>query len=384
LLIASLLCSSLIAHCFLAAHRSLLFFHSLLFAHHSLLVAHCFYMTIINPIRYPAWDRSVLELPGHSVFHSASWARVLHESYHYTPCYFAQHNNNELVAALPLMEIRSPITGCRGVSLPFTDSCPPLIRNADDSEFLFQEAFLYGQKAKWKYIEFRDNENFSKNKKIFSRYYTHTLDLTPGEQNLYNNLKSTTRRNIKKARKQEVRVHISQSADSLNEFCRLNCITRKKHGVPPQPDKFFKKIHEHIFQKDQGFVALAMVNEKPIAGAVYFHFGKSAMYKYGASHPDFLSLRPNNLVMWEAIKWYTGQGFSTLNFGRTDPENQGLLQFKRGWNPVESQLEYIRYNLNTRTFETAGKGSKHAEKIFSKMPVFLLKRIGQILYKHAG
>jgi lipid II:glycine glycyltransferase (peptidoglycan interpeptide bridge formation enzyme) len=341
-------------------------------------------LKIINPIQYPDWDSFVMEFPWCSFFHTASWARVLHESYQYTPCYFAQYNNDEMVAALPLMEIKSPITGCRGVSLPFTDNCPPLTRNADNSEFLFQEAFQYGEKAKWKYVEFRDSGNFSENKKIFSRFYTHTLDLTPGEQNLYNNLKSTTRRNIKKARKQEVRVHISQSADCLREFCRLNRITRKKHGVPPQPDKFFQKIHEHIFQNSQGFVALAMVNQKPIAGAVYFHFGKAAMYKYGASHPDFLSLRPNNLVMWEAIKWYTGHGFHTLNFGRNDLENHGLLRFKRGWTPKESQLKYIRYNLNTQTFETSKNNSKHTWKMFKKLPIPLLKLIGRVLYKHTG
>jgi lipid II:glycine glycyltransferase (peptidoglycan interpeptide bridge formation enzyme) len=339
---------------------------------------------MIDPTDWPDWDSFVVQFPNHTVFHSSAWARVLQKSYNYTACYFAVSDNTSLSAALPLMEIRSPFTGKRGVSLPFTDSVSSLTRNAGNAEHLFQEAVQHGQKAGWKYIELRDAGKFAADQKLFGRYCTHDLDLIPGEQKLYNNLRNSTRRNIKTAQKQGVRIHISRSADCLKEFCRLNCITRKKHGVPPQPDKFFQKVHEHLLLKNQGFVALAMYRQKPIAGAVYLHFGKSALFKYGASHPDYLFLRPNNLVMWEAIRWYAGRGFRTMNFGRTDPENKGLLQFKHGWNPVESQLGYVRYNLNTRTFETSEKGSTHAWKIFSKMPVPFLKLLGRVLYKHVG
>jgi hypothetical protein len=69
-------------------------------------------------------------------------------------------SKKDLAAALPVMEIKSSITGYRGVSLPFTDNCSPLIRNAADFKDLFQDAVQYGQKTKWKYIELRDDGNF--------------------------------------------------------------------------------------------------------------------------------------------------------------------------------------------------------------------------------
>jgi lipid II:glycine glycyltransferase (peptidoglycan interpeptide bridge formation enzyme) len=41
---------------------------------------------------------------------------------------------------------------------------------------------------------------------------------------------------------------------------------------------------------------------EPVTAAVFLCFGTAAIFKYGASDPWHLGLRPNNLVMWEAIK----------------------------------------------------------------------------------
>lgn len=53
-----------------------------------------------------------------------------------------------------------------------------------------------------------------------------------------------------------------------------------------------------------------------IAGAIYFHFGEKAVYKYGASDVKYQQLRPNNLVMWEAIRLYCQNGYKSFCFGR--------------------------------------------------------------------
>ncbi len=85
----------------------------------------------------------------------------------------------------------------------------------------------------------------------------------------------------------------------------------------PQPFIFFKKIHELLISKNLGIVVLAFLDEKPIAGAVYFLFGKKAIYKYGASDRAYQKYKANDLVMWEAIKWFSSNGYESLCFGRT-------------------------------------------------------------------
>ena len=171
---------------------------------------------------------------------------------------------------------------------------------------------------------------------------------------------------------------------SLKEFNRLNCITRKLHGLPPQPYHFFEKIYEHIISQKKGFVVLAYYQNKPVAGAVYFHFNGQAIYKYGASDRKFQHLRPNNLVMWEAIKWYAQNGFRSFSFGRTEPENTGLLQFKRGWGAKEKKISYYKYNIKENTFIKEHSKVKSSYKLFKIMPVPILRLTGKLLYRHVG
>ena len=87
--------------------------------------AHNLHLQIINPLEYPGWDELLLGTDGYSLFHSSSWARVLHESYRYKPLYFTCIENGKLSALIPMMEVISFLTGRRGVSLPFTDCCQP-------------------------------------------------------------------------------------------------------------------------------------------------------------------------------------------------------------------------------------------------------------------
>ena len=46
---------------------------------------------------------------------------------------------------------------------------------------------------------------------------------------------------------------------------------------------------------ENGFVALASYSNRVVAGAVFFHFGSKAIYKYGASDRNYQHLRANNL-----------------------------------------------------------------------------------------
>src|SRR6186997_2474045 len=73
----------------------------------------------VDPLRDPAWDALVAAHPGGTFFHTAAWARVLAETYGHVPLYFCRRRRDRLDQLLPVMEVRSPFTGCRGVSLPF-------------------------------------------------------------------------------------------------------------------------------------------------------------------------------------------------------------------------------------------------------------------------
>jgi hypothetical protein len=339
---------------------------------------------IINPTDIENWDDQVSGLPGASFFHGTAWAKVLAQSYGYTPLYFTKAEGC-LSAAVPLMEVSSFLTGKRAVSLPFTDYCEPLVPHVEVSKVLFEAMIQEGRKRQWKYIELRGGTDFLGDGPASAWFYRHTLDLTPGDAKLFKGLRDSTRRNIKKAGKEGVEVRFESTPEALREFYRLNCLTRREHGLPPQPWQFFERLHEEILARGMGAVALASFRDNIIAANVYLHTNGQVIYKYGASDKAHQNLRANNVVMWEAVKFYSGKGFKSLCFGRTEPDNEGLRQFKTGWGADETVINYYRYDMAANAFISGPKTvSARANQVFSRMPIPALKAIGGLLYRHMG
>ena len=339
---------------------------------------------IVNPIDYPGWDDILLATPGYTFFHSSAWSKIISESYQYTPKYFTIFGHGKFLALLPVMEVRSFLTGHRGVSLPFTDYCEPLLSEEVKFQAIYDYVVGYGREANWKFVEIRGGQSFFSNRLPSNSYFGHTLSLSGDVDKLFSSFKDNVRRNIKKAIKEGVEVRISNSLASIKEFYRLNCLTRKEHGLPPQPYYFFNKLHDTIYS-NSGFVTLAFHNGQCIAGAIYFHLGDKAIYKYGASEKKYQHLRANNLVMWEAIKWYCKNGYASLCFGRTDTGHQGLRQFKAGWGAKEYAINYYKYDLKSNVFVINRPAvGAFSNKVFSKMPLSLLNIFGSLLYRHMG
>lgn len=341
-------------------------------------------LEIINPIDYPNWDELQLSSGDNSFFHTSGWARVLAESYGYKPVYFARFEDKRLSFLMPFMEISSPVTGKRGVSLPFTDYCDPFAPEKESLQKSVQAAIIHGSQKKWRYLEWRSSEFLVDGAIPSEVYFTHVLNLQREESEIFSALKENNRRNIRKAQKEGVSIKIEQSFESIRRFYHLNCRTRKHHGLPPQPFVFFHSVFDHIISKNQGIVVTALFSGKVIAAAVYFHFGPHAVFKYGASDAGYLNLRPNNLVMWEAIRWYRDQNFRHLHLGRTEQKNHGLLQFKRSWSVQENSLEYYRYDCKKAAYVQSLSRNVELKAIFTRVPLIILRFIGRLAYRHIG
>lgn len=338
---------------------------------------------IINPIEYRDWDDLLASSPESTFFHTAAWAKVLAETYHYRPLYFTLRDDNGLLALIPMMEVKSIFTGLRGVSLPFTDYCQALVTSQSQLQDVLDFVKKYGRKRNWKFIEIRGGNYPDATAMGF--FYRHRLKLTADSEQIFSRLEDATKRNIRKAIREGVEVHICRSLDGVKEFCRMHYMTRKKHGLPPQPWSFFEKIYEHIISKNLGFIALASYGKTNIAASVFFNFKEKSLYKFGASDFKYQHLRANNLVMWEAIKLCAQGGHQNFCFGRTEPDNAGLRRFKCGWGTEEQIINYYKYDLHQDAFVTAAplvKNSHH--RIFRGMPIPLLKICGSLLYKHMG
>ncbi len=339
----------------------------------------------VDPTADAQWDAGLAAFPGASFFHTAAWPRVLQSAYGFRPVYFTVGDPGRLRSLLPLMEVSSWLTGRRGISLPFTDECAPLCASPESFRLLHREALDYAKLRGWKYLEYRGGRPLFGDAPASASFFGHRLDLRGGEAAVFARFDASVRRAVRKAGQSGLTVEFSRDLEAVRAFHRLLCKTRKRHGVPPQPFHFFAGIQRHILARNQGWVVLARHGGIPVAGAVYFHFGKTLIYKYGASDEAFQHLRANNLVMWEAIKRHAQEGFETLDFGRTSLINEGLRKFKLSWGTTEHRIDYVREDRRTGGFATAkGDSAEWHTRLFKILPNPLFRLVGAVLYKHAA
>jgi hypothetical protein len=301
--------------------------------------------------------------------------------------YLTTFQGQTLTACLPLMEVEV-LGGRRGVALPFTDEVAPLALAADQAKRLLRRAIEIGHERGWRYLEMRGGGQFMLDEAGVPpnpSFFGHQIDLRSSPDELFKRLDGSIRRGIRTAERGGLQVEFSTKQEGMRSYYSLHCLTRKRHGLPPQPWSFFSKIHEQVVACGQGFVTLVQHGGRVVAGAVFLTFGRAAIYKYGASDLAHQHLRPNNLVMWETIRKLIGHEMEHLNLGRTSMSNEGLRRFKQGWGSSEYLMRYLRYDYRKGAFvPVADEAHGWHNAVFRRLPTFLLRLTGSLFYRYCG
>ena len=340
-------------------------------------------MRILDPINDPSWDHVVALHRGAGCFHTSAWAKVLHQTYNHQPFYLQFSRGHRLVALVPLMEVRSLFTGRRGVCLPFSDVCEPLIFDQEATDLVTDQLVRFARERRWRHLEIRGGKSLQLAARPAVKFYGHTLDLCSGAEELITRFASPVRRAIRKAERSDVSARAVRNRQAIDDFYRLHVQTRRRHGLPPQPISFFVNIYEHIIRPGFGFTVLAHRGSRPIASAIFFRFGKNALYKYSASDKRFQELRANNLVMWRGIQFLARNAAEKLHFGRTACENDGLRRFKLSWGTEEETIDYFRIDSSGgQCLIAAPHHSGFHKRIFGRLPLAFNRLAGSMIYPH--
>lgn len=340
---------------------------------------------LIDPIGDPAW----LDLIGRSedteVFHDPRWLDLLRAQYGYEVLACCVGNGGGLEAGIPFARVESRLTGRRLVSLPFSDVCPPVIA-ADarpDALHALGEALAGQRQRSGLELTVHGPLPDAPGGHVQRRFFRHLLPLArdPSEvERRYS--KSQVKRGIKRARRENLQSERRTDRDALDAFYALHMRTRRRLGVPTQPKRFIRRF-EPLFAAGLGFVQLVLDHGRPVAAAVFLTHCGTVTYKYGASDASALGKRPNNLLFSEAIRGACEGGFHTLDFGRTDIDNEGLRSFKRSWGAREVELSYTYFADRP---PTPGSESGLRDRVVSatirRSPATVSRLVGEAFYRH--
>jgi CelD/BcsL family acetyltransferase involved in cellulose biosynthesis len=345
----------------------------------------------IQPIRDSRWTDFIERHPRASVFHSVAWLEALRRTYGYEPMvYTTAHPGTDLKDGLVFCRVESWLTGRRLVSLPFSDHCEPLLEDLDPQFFsaVLEEQF---RKEKWRYIEIRplrSLEASTTHTQSTYDYCFHQLDLSPDLGTLFHNFhKDSTQRKIRRAERENLTYQQGQSQALLDIFYRLFLLTRRRHQVPPQPKRWFLNLIDCFGESLK--IRVAFKGRQPVASILTLCFKDTLVYKYGCSDSQFNNLGGTHLLFWRAIQEAKEQGLRTLDMGRSDRNDVGLITFKGRWGATRSTLTYSRYTAFGHSAGMYSEASSDwklrvAKQVFAHMPTGLFSAIGNLLYKHMG
>ncbi len=338
---------------------------------------------VISPVETGLWAEAIAAVDEGSRFLCSEWTQLLQKTYGYEPRLIVLRSQQQIAAVLPYVIVNSPFTGTRGISLPFFDICRAYATEERYIPELYEAFKAEGKRQGWDYLELRGDIRKLKITEPSLSFYNHVVDLNGGPEAVFERLASSTRRAIRKAEKTGVIIEQSDTLAALKGFYRLQCITRKRHGLPPQPFVFFENILEQFINPGRGSIISAYVEGELAASGIYLEQGKIVHYKYGASDPKFQAARCNNSVMWTAMKHFSERGFQAIDLGRNSLENQGLRKYKNTWGPKEQITYYHRYDLKTDSvIKMSDDVYGWHNKIFANLPIALTRLAGKLLYKH--
>ena len=344
----------------------------------------------IDPILDPRWARLVENHPSASVFHTVPWLQALRTTYGYeTVAFTTTPPTGELKNGVVFCRIRSWLTGCRLVSLPFSDHCEPLCDSAEEMNFLIRYLQAALDHEEWKYLEIRP-VSWNLGPTIdrtgclpASRYFLHTLDLRPDLDEVFRGLdKDSVQRRIQRAGRAALIEKCGRSQDLLKDFYSLFVLTRGRHKIPPVPYDWFRNLIR--CQGDAVEIRVAYQSKTPIAAILTLRFKDILYYKYGCSNAQFNKSGAIPWLLWMAIVAAKSSGANEFDMGRTEEDHKGLLAFKNHWVPCPRRLVYWQFPFISSLDSATGWRLKLAKQLFSLMPARLLTILGNLIYRHIG
>jgi CelD/BcsL family acetyltransferase involved in cellulose biosynthesis len=294
----------------------------------------------VDPRTDPLWAE-LARGEGGSLFTSPPWIGAVCDTYGFQPsARVAVDPSGRPLGGVAWVDV-SDLRGHRRLALPFCDRADPILTDADTwllvsgdplaGDLPFTLRCLEGSPAV-------ADPRFT----VLGEAAWHTTALDRPLDELYAAVRPQTRRNIATAERGRIDVVLRDDEQALAEYHRLHVGLRKrKYRLLAQPLEFFERIRKAFAPTGALRIALALLDGRPVAGAVYLVWGDTVYYKFGASQAEFLSLRPNDALHWQLIRWAHQRGLRTLDWGLSDLDQPGLCAYKRNWASEEGRIRTL-------------------------------------------
>jgi lipid II:glycine glycyltransferase (peptidoglycan interpeptide bridge formation enzyme) len=220
--------------------------------------------------------------------------------------------------------------------------------------FLYQsenkeEIFKYLEKNKFISLlstinSYKDTiyNNFKYCKK--TKYSTWIIDTKASYDDIFLNLHSKTRNQIRKALKSNIVIRDIQRIEDVDGVLKIYRQLIEKHKIKkPYSNQIFYELFSATLYDENIIFKVAEYENKIIAYSIFLRNKNDIFYWMNASNPAYSKLNGTNGILNEILVLASNSDeIEELNLGAVPYENTGLYHFKNRWNAIEK--EYFCYD----------------------------------------
>jgi hypothetical protein len=165
---------------------------------------------------------------------------------------------------------------------------------------------------------------------------TAVIDLRPGEDALFGAMASACRRNIRKAAKSAVTIEevVDDPTFADDFYNQLRDVFAKQNLVPTYSIERVRSLIRNIGPSGQLLLLRARDGEgRCIATAVLPWYHRTMYFWGGASYREHQHLRPNETLIWHAMRWAKARGVTEFDFvgGNSYKAKYGTVEVPVPW-----------------------------------------------------
>lgn len=284
------------------------------------------------------WDAYVAPRAS-AVTDLSAWRHVVFESDRLRSHFLAVEDEDQIVGALGLYEVRHPFFGKYLATAPFGNDGGLYFDSGEALELLLAEARRLADALAVDYLVVRCRELELPGFVPDHRYCTAVIDLEAGRDAVWEKtLRAKTRNQVRRGMKEGFTVHWGQ--DQLASFLDVFHTHMRDLGSPAHGLRFYSSVLKHL--SEQAEFVVVREGEHPVAGALLFKHHGTATNHHTVALRSYNPRCPNYLIYWKMIEASCDQGLKRFDMGRSELVSS-VLDFKKNWRPTIVPLVYNYY-----------------------------------------
>jgi FemAB-related protein (PEP-CTERM system-associated) len=335
----------------------------------------------LDAASHARWDDFVSRCPEATFFHRAGWQAVIEAAFGHPTWFMYAEADGQILAILPLAQIKSRWFGNTLCSLPFCvyGGIASMDQQAADALDLAAQALA--ARLQVDHLEYRHVRSTHADWAQQDLYVTFRKPLHAAPEQ---NMLEIPRKQRAMVRKGIAGGLHSAIDDDVGHFFDAYADSVHRLGTPVFAKRYFQLLQQ-VFGKDCELLTVYS-GVDAVSSVLVFYFRGEVLPYYGGGGSRARTLAANDFMYWEVMRRACEKGCTLFDFGRSKL-GTGAFDFKKNWG-FEPQPLHYEYQLH-RARSVAQHNPLNPKyqlliKAWRKLPLPLANALGPRIVRYLG